>query len=152
MTKAAEWDENRPIEPTRQAMRDVLAANPSLQPNGFRSFEHGQSAQELAKKREQMLEPGALAQFEAARAWLRQWRMLKRPKHGSYGLKHMAEPDAGYTMNGVFIAAAIAEGFPVKRQPHGSPNADIAIAVPRGHPGDGSWGISARELDRFRRY
>ena len=151
MTKAAEWDENWPIEPTRQAMRDVLAANPSLQRNGF-SVGREQSAEELAEERDQMLEPDALAQFEAARAWLRQWRMLKRPKHGSYGLKHKAEPDAGYTMNGVFIAAAIAEGFPVKRQPHGSPNADIAIAVPRGHPGDGSWGISARELDRFRRY
>jgi hypothetical protein len=55
-------------------------------------------------------------------------------------------------MNGVFIAAAIAEGFPVKRQPHGSPNAYIAIAVPRFRVGDGSWGISARELDRYRRY
>jgi hypothetical protein len=151
MTKAADWDENRPIEPTRQAMRDVLAANPSLQRNGF-SVGREQSAQELAKEREAMLELSALAQFEAARRWLRQWRMMKRPREGSYGLKHMAEPDAGYTMNGVFIAAAIAEGFPVRRQPGGSPNADIAVAVPRSRVGDGSWGISARELARFLRY
>jgi hypothetical protein len=46
----------------------------------------------------------------------------------SYGLKHIAEHDMGYCTNGVFIAAAIAEGFRVRREGR-SPNAVFNIST-----------------------
>ena len=49
-------------------------------------------------------------------------------KGTSYRLKHVAERDIGYTTNGVFIAAAIAEGFAVRQYPD-TPNAEINISA-----------------------
>jgi len=37
--------------------------------------------------------------------------VARAKKGGSHGLKHVAEKNVGYITNGVFIAAAIAEGF-----------------------------------------
>ena len=47
----------------------------------------------------------------------------------SYGLKHVCEKDIGYITNGVFIAAAIAEEFWVKRCDWSSPNAWLNITT-----------------------
>jgi hypothetical protein len=62
-----------------------------------------------------------LAAFTAARAWLRQFSKLKRvnQRGTSYG----------YITNGVFIAAAIAEGYRVRRTRGGSPNAWFNIST-----------------------
>lgn len=72
---------------------------------------------DLAQSRERLREPGSLAQFMAARGWLRQFDKIKTVnKRGtSYGLKHGAARDIGYVTNGVFIAAALAEGSPSDR-------------------------------------
>jgi hypothetical protein len=48
-------------------------------------------------------------------------------KGTSYGLKHIAVEEIGYITNGVFIAAAIAEGFRVVRIDD-SPNALLNIS------------------------
>jgi hypothetical protein len=78
----------------------------------------------------------ALAAFVVTRAWLRQHNKLKTiNKSGtSYGLKHSAEHDIGYITNGVFIAAAVAEGFRVVRVGD-TPNAwlNISTTAWKGH-------------------
>jgi hypothetical protein len=86
---------------------------------------------EFNRWREDMRTPRSLAQFMAARGWLRQFSKIKAPnKCGtSYGLKHCAEDDIGYTTNGCFIAAAIAEGFAVRRTDYDSPNAWFNIST-----------------------
>ena len=45
----------------------------------------------------------------------------------SYGLKHAVEDEIGHTYNGVFIAAALAEGFRMKPVGDG-PNARFDVA------------------------
>jgi hypothetical protein len=72
---------------------------------------------ELRRQREAICTPEALRQFMAARLWLRGFAKTKaQDKYGSsYGLKHVAQSAIGYTTNGAFIAAAIAEGFIVRR-------------------------------------
>jgi len=46
---------------------------------------------------------------------------------GYYGLKHIAEKEMGYVLNGVFIAAAIHSGFPYELIPD-SPNVRFGIS------------------------
>jgi hypothetical protein len=80
----------------------------------------GRSAEALEaerlRQRAEMLEPNSLQAFAAARVWLRQWSKTKGfCRHGSsYNVKHIAEPQVGYSTNGVFVAAALAEGFQIK--------------------------------------
>ena len=78
----------------------------------------------FAEERAALFEPRSLDQFDKARKWLRQFRKLSslNRRGTSYGLKHVAEPEIGYVTNGVFIAAAIAEGFTIARADNG-PNA-----------------------------
>jgi hypothetical protein len=80
---------------------------------------------DLRRNRDLIREPRSLAQFMAARGWLRRFSKIKAVNRcgTSYGLKHVAEDDIGYVTNGCFIAAAIAEGFTVRCVEFGSPNA-----------------------------
>jgi hypothetical protein len=90
-----------------------------------------------------MRAPRSLAQFMAARGWLRRFskiRALNR-RGTSYGLKHCAEDDIGYVTNGVFIAAAITEGFNVRRV---GPNAWFNISTE-------AWRYVERNRDEQRR-
>ena|SRR5215472_9739085 len=119
---------------SHETMQQILDAEPLLNDFGYGALEeHHKSAEqiaaEIAANRAKMLEPHSLTQFEAARAWLRQFPKIKQfSRHGSsYGLKHAAAYDLGYVTNGVFIAAAIAEGFRAERVDR-SPNARIAIS------------------------
>jgi hypothetical protein len=112
-----------------------MAREPELTPYGFGVFDFrgegrrpGWRAETLRQEREKLR--GQLNSFVAARAWLRRFPRLKRVNRRrgtSYGLKHVAEREIGYLTNGVFIAAAIAEGFVVRRIKH-SPNARIGIS------------------------
>jgi hypothetical protein len=87
-----------------------------------------------------MLLPRSVQQFETARLWLRQFSKVKSSNRrgSSYGLKHVAAHDIGYVTNGIFIAAALAEGFTVQRC---GPNAWINISsrawAPAGGPDSG---------------
>ena len=79
--------------------------------------------------------PRSLAAFVKAREWLGRQRKIKTiNKSGiSYGLKNVSEKDIGYLTNGVFIAAAIAEGFRVVRDGNDSPNACLNISKTAWH-------------------
>jgi hypothetical protein len=113
----------------------VLEREPLLSDNGFKQLRGRRPLAEheaqFLKWREDMREPKSLAQFMAARGWLRQFSKIKalNRRGTSYGLKHCAEDNIGYVTNGVFIAAAIAEGFTVRRAEFGSPNAWFNIST-----------------------
>lgn len=71
-------------------------------------------------------------QFEHARRFIQQ-RCVRiagsNRKSGSHGFKHDAEDWAGtYISNGAFIAAALAEGYTLRRFP-GSPNCSFNLKV-----------------------
>lgn len=115
-------------------MAAVLEREPQLSDFGFgvfdpRSKTSAERAAELSRKRDSIREPRSLASFTAARRWLNQFGKIKaiNKRGSSYGLKHVAEHDIGYIANGVFIAAAIAEGFTVQRA-EGGPNAWLNIS------------------------
>jgi hypothetical protein len=114
----------------------VLEREPQLGDFGFGVYApwsktREERVAELRRNRESIREPRSLAGFIAARGWLRRFRKIKAPNRRgtSYGLKHVAEDDVGYTTNGVFIAAAIAEGFTVRRADYDSPNGWLNISV-----------------------
>jgi hypothetical protein len=114
----------------------VLEREPQLGDFGFgvyapRRKTPEERAAELRRDREDIREPRSLAQFMAARGWLRQFSKIKafNPRGSSYGLKHVAEDAIGYVTNGCFIGAAIAEGFTVCRTDPGSPNAWFNIST-----------------------
>jgi hypothetical protein len=113
----------------------VLEREPLLSDNGFKQLRGRRSQAEheaqFIQWREDMRAPRSLAQFMAARGWLRQFRKIKASNRRgtSYGLKHCAQDDIGYVTNGVFIAAAIAEGFTVRRTEFDSPNAWFNIST-----------------------
>ncbi len=116
-------------------MKTILQRQPQLGAFGFGVFDEykktkEQRAAELQRHRDEMLTSNSLKQFTSARDWLRRFDKIKRVNQSgtSYGLKHIAEKDIGYTPNGVFIAAAIAEGFIVKRD-EDSPNALLNIST-----------------------
>jgi hypothetical protein len=134
-------------------MDRVLEREPQLGDFGFgvwdpRSKTPAERAAELLRDREDMRAPRSLAAFMAARGWLRQFRKIKalNRRGTSYGLKHFAEDDIGYATNGVFIAAAIAEGFTVRRAgAYGdSPNAWFNISTE-------AWRYAERNRDEQRR-
>ena len=131
-------------------MDRVLERELELSDNGFKRL-RGRRSQaeyeaEFLKWREDMRAPRSLAQFMAARGWLRQFRKIKALNRlgTSYGLKHCAEDDIGYVTNGCFIAAAIAEGFTVRRSQPDSPNALFNISIE-------AWRYTARNRDDQRR-
>src|SRR3954447_23853076 len=121
---------DHPRSTVEQIMRDY----PDLSDFGFEVFDARgktpkQRASELAKNRTKMLKPRSLEQFQLARRWLRQFTKVgKSSKLGtSDNLKHLAERDIGYVTNGMFIAAAIAEGFKIERE-WDSPNPRFNIS------------------------
>ena len=114
-------------------MRTALAAFPNLNDYGFGVYDAHRKTQvariaEIDASRATMLGPQSVAVFRAMRNWLRQWSKtrLTHKTVSSYGLKHVAEHDVGYATNGVFIAAAFAEGFQIQRD---GPNARINISL-----------------------
>jgi hypothetical protein len=116
------------------AMDRVLEQEPELSDFGY-GFSGAEKTPEERRarfetNRQSIREPRSLAQFLTAREWLRQFAKIKSlNKRGiSYGLKHVAAHDMGYCTNGVFIAAAIAEGFRVRREGR-SPNAVFNIST-----------------------
>jgi hypothetical protein len=124
----------RMTEPTETtAIEAVMVDHPELSDFGFGAFGPLNKSPEerdafIAASRARMREPRSLVPFALARDWLAQFRKIKGiNRHGtSYGLKHVAEHAIGYVTNGVFIAAAIAEGFTIQRD---GPNAYLNISM-----------------------
>jgi hypothetical protein len=128
-------------------MKRVLSGVSELGDFGFGVFDARkktveQRQAELMQERDDIQQPSALAAFVATRIWLRQFSKIKTLNRAgsSYGLKHVAECDVGYITNGVFIAAAIAEGFRVSRIDN-SPNAWLNISK-------AAWGRGWRRGDQ----
>lgn len=96
--------------------------------DGTRWWPSTRFPEKFRREREALL--AQIDAFERARGWLSRWPKTKgfQDFGTSYGLKHIAEPEIGYTPNGVFIAASVAAGFGVKPAEPGSPNALLNIA------------------------
>jgi hypothetical protein len=89
---------------------------------------------QFEKDRADLFDERSLEGFAKARSWFAERRRTKHINPGagsSYGMKHVAGHAIGYTTNGVFIAAAVAEGDAIKRCSHTSPNAWFNIAKRR---------------------
>jgi len=114
-------------------MERVLEQEPTLSDFGFGLADfyrmHEEPAAKFQEDRKRIRDLDSLAQFVVARGWLSKFAKLNsfNRRGNSYGLKHIAERDIGYVSNGVFIAAAIAEGFSVRRIDNG-PNAVFNIS------------------------
>jgi hypothetical protein len=121
-----------PPDPAAE-MERILEQEPTLSDFGFGLADFYKTREEAVVKfredRERICDSNCLAEFIAARGWLKQFAKLKsfNKRGSSYSLKHVAEHDIGYVSNGVFIAAAIAEGFRVQRIGD-SPNAWLNIS------------------------
>lgn len=125
-----------------EAINRAITLHPELTAFGFGAYEQyvldGFSPEDRKAafqcSRAAMFEPMSLEDFRRAYGWLnRQKRTLHvNEKVGtSYGLKHLAEKEIGYVSNGIFIAAALACGFKIKRdidRGHPSPNAFLNIS------------------------
>lgn len=112
---------------TEQRLPAILSQEPLLTYFGFGEFDQPFAATQ--KGRNNLLV--AIAEIDRARAWLRtqQPRLTLNARRSSYGLKHIAERAAGnYISNGAFIAAALLEGWTVKRIPGSNPNAWLNIS------------------------
>ncbi|MBP2229684.1 hypothetical protein J2847_002983 [Azospirillum agricola] len=124
----------------RSAVEAVMAAEPGLSMNGFRTDDFRKSRQEredeFRRLREEMPSADGVLQFVRACEFLAQVprRATVNRTLISYDWKHVAErfhrergePDS-YVSNGMFIAAALHLGFTVKRDGTG-PNAFLNIA------------------------
>ena len=122
------------LEAAAADMARILEQEPELSDFGYGLSGAEKTPEERRARfetnRQSIREPRSLAQFLAACRWLSQFAKIKTlNKRGtSYGLKHVAEREIGYCTNGVFIAAAIAEGFRVRREGR-SPNAVFNIST-----------------------
>jgi hypothetical protein len=114
-------------------MNRILSQHLQLTDHGFGTFIYPAAKEVLAanfkRDRETIRDARSIAAFIATRYWLADFPKIKtlNQKGTSYGLKHIAEEEIGYITNGVFIAAAIAEGFRVVRIDD-SPNALLNIS------------------------
>jgi hypothetical protein len=133
---------SRPDLSEVELLREVTIANPRLCDAGLgigslwrserKTVEQRQA--EFDKDRAELLNPSdiTVAQFAAVRGWLRKWPKTKHINHRngtSYGLKHVAESSVGYSTNGVFIAAAYAEGF-ISELPDDTEKLNLCLNIP----------------------
>lgn len=116
-------------------LRSIVSVHPELTAFGFgvfkeRRLSEEEKAKQPAEERNRLLEPRSVDEFKRARVWLRDKPRTKHPNRRmtSYGLKHVAEKQIGYVTNGMFIAAALAEGFKVKHYDPQGPNAWFNIS------------------------
>lgn len=117
----------RDLGEARDAMLLVLRQYRDLGLYGFEKTIRTNSSDDLD---DGMLTPEALTMFLRSREWLSQRRRLPGRKgisESSYCLKNWASRDVGYTFSGPFIAAGIAAGVRVRRDPGGSQNALITL-------------------------
>lgn len=117
----------------KDAIQHILAAHPDLNENGWQH--RGVTQSEHDQWRAEMTSDQALEQFARATEFLGQCQRRESVWTGSssYGWKHQAEnyfkghPGGSYVSNGIFIAAALALKFIIKRIPD-SPNCWLNIS------------------------
>jgi hypothetical protein len=104
---------------TLKTLEQVLDEHPDLARCGFWGWWSEGGAAEQAEDRDALA--GAQADFAFAAAWLRAHlrptAQASARSPSSYLLKHLAEKDhpRRYLANGVLIAAALALGYPLRR-------------------------------------
>ena len=111
----------------RNVLLRVMKAHPLLTYSGIGELETPYQA--TPKGRQKLLD--AKEEIDAALDWLSRQERRKtiNPHWSSYGLKHIAERATGtYIANGSFIAAALMDGWTVKRCASDSPNALLNIS------------------------
>ncbi len=114
----------RPIG--RADVDHLLAAHPSQNDSGYIPYPYSgapetERAAQRAADRERLSSDPAFERITAAAAWCRT-RLMPRLTVGvdcpdSYGLKHIAEEEIGYTTNGEFIAGLLLAGFVMETRP-----------------------------------
>jgi len=117
-----------PIIDARKVLYTVLRTQPELMLEGFKT---PLNAHLWPSSRSAMLRDDVhINAFVDARMWLRDRQKQKTFNRTgtSYGWKHVAEREMEtYIPNGLFIAAAIEEGFCIQRE-RGTPNVFLNIA------------------------
>jgi hypothetical protein len=121
---------NPPDDPVASAadMREALEILPDLTITGFGlegDYVNGRWVRPVCPEtfqaqRDAMFLPEVLSAFESARAWLRPYCKTRACRVSARALKHDAARDIDYVTAGLFIAAAVAEGFKVRRCKIGS--------------------------------
>lgn len=104
----------------------VMEAHPLLTHFGYGEYDNACKA--TPENRARLL--SAVDEIQAARAWLSTQtpRLTLNHRRSSYGLKHIASKATRcYIANGSFIAAALMDGWIVKRIPK-TPNARINLS------------------------
>lgn len=112
----------------------VMDREPQLIPNGFgpSAFTRTMRERRVEFTQGRAALRGMAEHIDEVRQWLVQHIEPRKSINvyaGSYGLKHLVEKDRGeYLTNGEFIAAALAAGYPYRREPGGSPNAVFGMS------------------------
>ncbi|WP_434317521.1 hypothetical protein [Leifsonia sp. P73] len=125
------WDDLLAAPESERELVVLMDREPSLNMFGFGPGDFARTREERMKNMvEWRRELRAGGRVQEIRTWIvdnldsrktiNQWA-------GSYGLKHLAEQDLGYVANGEFIAAAILEGYPYRRDSSG-PNATFGMS------------------------
>lgn len=106
---------------SKEAIERLMAQAPSLTYGGYFDrfrWPREERAAKLAERRNAMLTPRAVDEFDRACEWLQQHvrtKNVNRRAGSSYRLKHLAERKDGYISNGMLIAAAMHCGFKLQR-------------------------------------
>jgi hypothetical protein len=127
----------------KSLIEKVMKNYPELTVGGYGTFDNqrrdwiqaeGNPAKH-AEDRANMLTVGSIEAFQKSCEWLQKVEKIKNPNTrigSSYTLKHKVEAffkaEGVYVPNGMFIAAAIANGFVIKR-PLNSPNVFINVST-----------------------
>jgi hypothetical protein len=125
------WDDLLAAPESERELVILMDREPTLNMFGFGLGDFAKTREEREKNMiEWRSELRAGGRVEQLRTWIvdnidsrktiNQWA-------GSYGLKHLAEEEIGYVANGEFIAAAILEGYPYRRDGYG-PNATFGMS------------------------
>ncbi len=106
-------------------LQKVMADYPDLGDFGFfyKSKLSGYSPEEFQEQRKGLKESSET--FDLCVGWIATNLTPRKTINNdcsAYGIKHMAEPEIGYSTNGVFIAALIHCGYQFRRLPN-NPNA-----------------------------
>jgi len=126
-------------ERAKSLIEKVMKNYPELAANGFGTYDDQQrhwvrpegNPVKFASDRARMTSPQCVEAFRKSCDWLQKIEKIKNPNTkvgSSYTLKHKVEAyfkaEGTYVPNGMFIAAAVANGFSIKR-PLNSPNVFI---------------------------
>jgi hypothetical protein len=117
-----------------KTLKEILDSYSNLGDFGFvvrsRGMTDAQYAQKLHEERSRLMR--STAEIDEACKWI-QANLEPSAKinrgANSYGIKHYAEKEAGYTSNGCFIAAALMCGYECQQCAPDSPNAYFNVTT-----------------------